>query len=110
MAMGIRILPEELRTFDSSTFTGSYQAFGAALDNPTVILKIVNDSTVDVTISWDGATDNDIITAGSFFLYDITANRKTDDGFYIGKGTQFWVKGSAGTGNLYLVSFYAAEV
>lgn len=110
MVMGIRVLPEELRTIDSATFTGSYQALGDPTEFPGVLVKFVNDTTVDVIISWDGVTDHDIVTAGGFALYDITSNEKTSDGFFIAIGTQFWVKGIAGVGNFYAVLLHASEV
>lgn len=55
--LGKRALFETLRTIDSATFTGSYQAVGTVLTNPSVLLKIVNNSLVAVTISYNGVND-----------------------------------------------------
>lgn len=96
---------ETLRSIDSATFTGSYQALGTALLYPSAILKIVNNSTVLVTISINGSTDIDVLPANSFTLYDELKYGAPNYQF-IRAGTQFFVKGSAGTGSVYLVSQY----
>lgn len=104
-----RIAWETLRSIDSATFTGSYQALGTPLANPSYICKLVNNSTVLVTISINGTTDIDVAPAGSFWLYD-EGKTGVSSGFpAISKGTQFYVKGSAGTGSVYLVSQYIIQ-
>lgn len=106
MTVGVKFQPEALRSIDSATFTGSYQALGIPLVNPGVLVKFVNNSTVLVTVSWDGSTDHDIFPGTSFSVYDVTTNSQTEDGINIPAGTQFYVKGAAGTGFFYLVDFY----
>ena len=109
MAYSQRITWEPLRSIDSSTFTGSYQAIGTPLKFPSVIAKLVNNSTVLVTISIDGSTDIDVAPANSFWLYD--ENIPGGDLVHaLPAGTQFYVKGSAGTGSVYLVSQYVWDV
>lgn len=110
MGFAVRVLPETLRTIDSATFTGSYQALGTALTHAILLVKIQNNSTVGVTISWNGVTDHDFVPAGSFVLYDITANKpQASPGLFIGKGTLFYVKGAAGVGTVYLTALYGVE-
>jgi hypothetical protein len=112
----IRALPEALRSRDSATFTGAYQTIGPVTGNPGRILKIVNNSNVDVTMSWDGVTDHDFIPASSGTVYDISTNRQdvqSNGGgqWSTGQGTQFYVKGTAGGGNsgsIYLIYMYGA--
>lgn len=94
---------ETLRSIDSATFTGLYQAVGTPLNFASYICKLVNNSTVLVTISMDGTTDIDVAPANSFWLYD---EDKTRDHEAVPAGTQFFVKGAAGTGSVYLVSQY----
>lgn len=103
-----RIAWETLRSIDSATFTGSYQALGTPLTHPSYICKLVNNSTVLVTISIDGTNDMDIAPASSFWLYD-EAKYSAPSIQFLPKGTQFYVKGSAGTGSVYLVSQYVIE-
>jgi hypothetical protein len=112
MASGLRIIPESLRLRESIGFSGSYQILGAPLLYPACLLKFVNQSNVLVTVSWDGIHDHDVLPANSFALYDICSDAGTITGLYAPKGTQFWIKGSAGAGNLgsvYLVAFHTSE-
>lgn len=103
-----RIAWETLRSIDSSTFTGSYQAIGTPLLYPSYICKLVNNSTVLVTISIDGTNDMDVAPQNSFWLYD---EGKAPQPYNpaLPKGTKFFVKGSAGTGSVYLISQYIVQ-
>lgn len=107
-----RIAWEPLRIL-TGPFTGAYQPFafvtggnvlGDPLEHPSYILKLVNNSTVLVTISIDGVTDVDVAPAGSFWLYDEDEGNQQHPG--MPQGTQIYVKGTAGTGSVYLVSQY----
>jgi hypothetical protein len=106
-SLSVRVFYETLRSIDSATFTGSYQALGTPLAHNPFLIKVVNTSTVPVTVSINGTTDHDICPAGSFFLYDETANASREGGLTVAKGTQVWVKGAAGVGTVYLVAQYA---
>jgi len=106
MAYTNRISWEVLRSIDSATFTGSYQALGTPLQFPSYILKLVNNSSVLVTISIDGTNDIDIAPAGSFWLYDEGKVGMSSAFPAVPAGTQIYVKGSASTGSVYLVSQY----
>lgn len=109
MSFGVRVKYETLRSIDSATFTGSYQNLGTALSNPAIIVKLVNNSDQLVTLSTDGTNDHDIFPTGSFTLYDYSANKQNAPYLAAAKGTQYRVKGSAGTGLVYLVVQYAEE-
>ena len=105
MAYTNRLAWEPLRSIDSATFTGSYQALGTPLAHQSYIVKLVNNSNVLVTVSVDGTSDVDIAPANSFWLYDEdTSGNPTPEG--LPEGTQFFVKGSAGVGLVYLVVRY----
>lgn len=101
-----RIAWETLRSIDSATFTGAKQALGTPLAHPSYICKLVNNSTVLVTISIDGINDVDVAPANSFWLYD--EGKVGMAGAYpaLPQGTQVYVTGSAGTGLVYLVTQY----
>jgi len=101
-----RIAWETLRSIDSSTFTGLYQNVGTPLANPSYICKLVNNSSVLVTISIDGINDIDVAPANSFWLYDEGKVGVSGAFPALSQGTQIQVKGSAGTGSVYLVSQY----
>lgn len=110
MAYSNRVAWENLRSIDSATFTGSYQALGTPLINSGYIVKLVNNSTVLVTISINGTNDIDIAPAASFWLYD--EGKVGRDGAFpaLPAGTQIYVKGSAGTGSVYLVVQYIVNI
>lgn len=105
MAYTNKINWEPLRSIAASTFTGSFQAVGTPLVYPSYICKLVNNSTVLVTISIDGSTAVDVAPAGSFWLYD---EGKAPNAYNpaLPANTQFYVSGSAGTGSVYLISQY----
>jgi len=109
MASGLRIIPEAMRSLDSATLTGSYQAIGTPLNYACCLIKVVNNSGSLITISWNGVTDHDIVPGGSFFLYDICSDAGAQRGLYISQGTQLWVKGTASTGLIYFVAFHTSE-
>lgn len=101
-----------LRSLSSASVTGSFQALGTALTYPSSIVRITNDSTQDVTVSIDGTNSHDIVASNSFVLYDATANTPSqgDDAVFFPQGTQFYVKGTAGTGTIYITVLYIVQV
>ncbi len=111
MAYTQQLLYEVRRSIDSATFTGSYQALGIPLAHPGAIVKVCNNSTVLVDISVDGTNDHDVAPANSFWLYDAVSNLPHGtDAIFIPKGRQYYVKGSAGVGLVYLVVQYIVQV
>ena len=106
MSFTSRLAWETLRSIDSATLTGSYQALGTPLAHPSYIVKMVNNSTVLVTVSIDGLVDIDVCPAGSFWLYDEGKVGQSAGHPSLPQGTQVYVKGAAGTGSIYLVTQY----
>ena len=103
-----RLAFEELRSVNSNTFDGTYKNLGTPIANQIRIFKITNDSTVAITVSYDGGTtDHEYLPAGGFLLIDITSNKQWDYYLAMRIATQFSVKGSAGTGSVYLSTYYA---
>jgi hypothetical protein len=107
-----QLLYEQLRSIDSATFTGAYQAIGTPLLHPAAVIKFVNNSSVFVTISIDGVNDYDVLPATSFVLYDITSNTPTQasNGIFVPQNRQYYVKGASATGLVYLVVQYIQQV
>ena len=101
------LYPNPLQSIASSTITGSYQLLGTALTKPVRLVKIVNNSTQDVTISWDGINDHDFQAAGSGSIYDVGTNRGNATSSMDAPPLSLYVKGTAGTGNIYLATFFA---
>ena len=101
------LYPNPLQSIASSAVTASYQIVGAAVTKPSRLIKIVNNSTQDVTISWDGINDHDFLPAGAGLVYDAGTNRGHATSSMDIPPLSIFVKGTAGTGNIYLSSFYA---
>lgn len=105
--LDIRLKPEALRSINTATFTGAYLPVGTPLANASRIVKFTNNSNRDITISWDGIVDVEFVPMGSFLLIDVASNRQFTAELCIPEGTQFYAKGSAGAGSLYISTYYA---
>jgi hypothetical protein len=69
---------------------------------------MISEANVAILVSTDGTNDHDRIPAGTaYFLYDEQSNSSRVGGLRIPAGTQFYVKGSAGIGSVYLIAQYA---
>lgn len=100
---------EAQRSIDASTLTGSYIVFGSPLQENPALMIIQNEADVDITISDDGVNDGLTVPVGTSVVLDLRTNRSpsgSDLSFRV--GTQFYINGSAGTGNVYLSVIYAS--
>lgn len=103
----VKLKFEILRSLDTSTLSGSYVRIGGALQFEARLLKLVNASNVNLLISTDGVNDMDIVPADNYVLYDAGANRGSSaPSMIFAKGTQFFLKSTAGTGVAYLTVLY----
>lgn len=106
MAYTNKIAWETLRSLNSAALTGGYDKLGGPLLHPGYIVKMVNNGTTQVTVSIDGSTDIDVCPGGSFWLYDEGKVGQSSAFPSLPEGTQFFVKGTAGTGTIFLVVQY----
>lgn len=102
-----------LTVFDMSTLTASFQAInGNGFEFPLFFIRFENASTADVTISYDGVTPHEFLagTAASIPRQILEINFLTSfpsQGYIaFAKDTKVFVRGTAGTGNLYLSGYY----
>jgi len=107
-SLSSRLYPEPLRSVAASTFSGAYVTLGTPFVHSIRIMKLTNNANVDVTVSWDGINDHEYLPAGSFLLLDVATNKEASVTFEIAQNTQLSVKGSAGTGSVYLSAYYGA--
>jgi hypothetical protein len=92
-------------SIDSATFTGAYQKIGIG-DRSCCLFKMLNNSTVDVDVSMDGIVDHDFIPAGGAFIVDCATNKAENaHTLTFGNRQDFWVKGTAGTGKVYVMGY-----
>lgn len=104
-----RVLPGVLLTTTSAAIgagAGSYIALGTLL-HPARIVKFTNNTTQDVTVSWDGTNNHEYVPAGSFVLLDFTSNAVSGAPLSVNNSTVFYGKGTAGTGSFYISYYYA---
>lgn len=101
---------EGLRSLAHGSISGSYALVGSLFVNPVRLLKIVNLTDGNLTISYNGVTDHDIIPASSEFLYDISSDKANQAGVLdIPANSGVWVKGSASVNSVYVVVMYASD-
>ena len=97
---------EPIRRVASSTLSGTYSTVGTPLTNASRSLIMCNNTTQLVTISFDGINDHIDFVAGATLILDIAALKQLTNACWRAQGTQFWAKGTAGTGNFCITSFY----
>ena len=103
-----RLLPETEREIDSATFNNTFQVIGTPISHPSRILIFVNDSLINVKISWDGVNPAFTLLPGATVIIDESSNAVSQAVLATSAGTQFYAKGAAASvGKVYLSTFYA---
>ena len=99
---------EELRELAHGSIDTSYVAVGSHFANPIFILNIVNDTDGGLYISYNGSTDHQRIPAKSSFVWDLNANKDTDNQLVFRASTTVYVKRDAvlSEGAVYVTSVY----
>jgi hypothetical protein len=98
-------------TFDAASLSSSYQAvnssgFPAAMN----IFNILNGGSTDLTLSYDGVNAHQYVPShANYGLASSEIASNTPDAVKIPKGTIIYIKGTAGTGTIYLTGYYLAE-
>ena len=105
----------EMSIFDASSLTGTYQVMnGAAQQSGTSsigfqkdikILKVYNDGSTGVTISYDGVINNDYLPSKGTMIIDLQSNHADNSAYGSGtkygrKGQLVWGKGTASSAGL----------
>jgi len=97
-----------LTSINAAALSGAYDIVNAGLSDPCFLLRIINDSNRDVTISYDGVTANDYVPSGSRLEINGQANSVLPDKMALfRKGLPIYVLGTpAGTGYVYIAGYY----
>ncbi len=104
---------DTLRSLAFGSISGTYAALGTPFTVNARIICFTNKTQGDVILSTDNtnADGQILVPAGSFKLYDLTANLVPgkDDSFVIAIGTQFYVKQVTApiSGSVYIENVYA---
>jgi hypothetical protein len=108
MYQSVAIYPDVLRSLNSATLAGAYLPVGTPFNFPIRILHITNNSTLNVTVSFDGVTDHLFVPASGFVLYDFGCQKgSSSPAMEMAEGTQVYVKSAAGSGYIYVASLGA---
>ncbi len=102
----VKIIP--LSSFDTSSLSGTYQVINSTgLPHACFLIRINNDSNMDITVSFDGTTDQEFVSSNSSLTLPFQSN-SSPNGFVakMAKGTKVYVKGSSGMGSVYLSGYY----
>lgn len=103
---------EALRSLAFGSISGSYAAVGTPLANPARLICFSNATEGDMLFSRDGSTDELFVPAGSFKLFDVSANHRPtgQDDLVFETGTQWYVKQSTApvSGAVYIEVLYAS--
>jgi folate-dependent tRNA-U54 methylase TrmFO/GidA len=104
-----RVAAIEMYTKNSAALTGGYDVLCASLDKACSLIRIINTSNKAVIVSYDGAHDNDYVAAGEALqLAFQTNNQPRGHIALLAEGQKIYVKGTAGTGLIYLAGYYNA--
>jgi hypothetical protein len=105
---------DALRTVAYGSITSSYASVGNPFAYQARIICFTNTTNEDMLFSMDGSTDQLIVPAGSFKLFDITMNHRPTnmDDFCFAIGTQCYVKytSSPSSGAVYIEVVYAQPI
>lgn len=111
MAYGRRVTFEAVREVAFGGIGAAYAAVGSALADNARIVSFNNGTDADIYISFDGSTDQLRVAANSFKLFDFTANKVREDGYFLGNQTQIYqkrVSGAPTSGTLWVEVVVAA--
>lgn len=104
----IVVLADPIRSLAFASIGITYLPIGTPFQHPVRILKIVNTTSSDMLVSFDGTSDNDIVPMGGFTLYDLTTNHNETAGWFFKIGTQVYIKYLVAptSGAVYVVALY----
>lgn len=112
MAVNDRVRCLTYDAIDATSVTGSFKPINAGgLLYPCFLLRLVNNSNIDVTISYDGVADNDILPAGKELNLPSQGNSQPNNfRALFATGTVIYASGDGSgmgvTGRIYVTGYY----
>ena len=114
MSVRNRVEAFTMITFDVATFTGAYQLITAAsgIAESCILVKYINDSNRDVTISYDNVNDHDLVRDTTEILYDFQTNAQPSNWYsQLARGTKVYIRGTAGgAGTFYMIGYFNPQM
>lgn len=109
MAVNSQVKAVRVAGINTALLTGGYDVIDASgLSHSCFKIRITNESNIDVGISFDGVSTNDIILADSVYVLDLQMNSQpTGNVALMAKGTKVYVIAPApGVGDVWLAGYY----
>lgn len=102
------VKPFALTSILSSAVTPIYAPINATgFTQAPFFIRIINASSAAITVSYNGVNDHEFIPANSVFELACQTNAQPASGVALfPKNTVVYIKGTAGTGNIYLSGYY----
>lgn len=104
----IKAIP--LSTFScAEVLLGTYRALNApnGFPNGICLLRIVNDNTEEIYLSYDGVTDHEYVAANSSVVLNFQTNAQPSAQYALMPATTVvWVRGTPGTGLITMSGYY----
>lgn len=92
MAFGTKVSVEPVREVAFGGISGTYAVVGTAISIRARIVNIHNATDAQIYVSLDGVNNHFRLAVAETKELNLTNNEVDEAGFFIGKGTQFWVK------------------
>lgn len=112
---GVRVEWDLMRVVTAATLnSGAWEAVGSSFNVQPRIIKFINNSDADISLSFVGidGTEIDFFPKKSEAVYDLSANKSNQSGYLgLSEGKQFYAKQAAAitnSGNFYIVALWAA--
>jgi hypothetical protein len=81
------------RDVDFSVITSSYVEILPAFEHVVRVIKFINNTDGDISLSYDGDNEHDFFPAGSLCVYDLTTNKADPNSSWaLPKGTRLFIK------------------
>lgn len=90
----------------AGAFTGAWQLLGTALVFSPVILILDNQSSVYVEVSINAVNTWKTFSPGEAIVLDLRANKGQAYNFSVPEGTQFYIRGTGGSGSFRMSIIY----
>ena len=98
----------ELQTFNTANLLATYQPINpTGLEQACFYFSIINNSSQDITVSYDGLMDHEYIPGPGELRISVQTNAQPNNyAALLKKGTVVYVKGTAGAGTVALSGYF----